>query len=93
LTSARAFGVDILLATAHGASEVIGIDVEPQLVEAARTLIESKGLRERVMFRLVEPGPLPFPDASFDVVFWQLTLPSRSSSKRRQRECGKVSAR
>jgi len=25
-------GVDLLLATAHGAAEVIGIDVEPQLI-------------------------------------------------------------
>jgi ubiquinone/menaquinone biosynthesis C-methylase UbiE len=62
-------GVDILLASAHGASEVIGIDVEPQLVEAARTLVASRGLSERVTFRLVKPGPLPFPDSSFDVVF------------------------
>lgn len=62
-------GVDILLASAHGASEVIGIDVEPQLVEAARALVHNKGLTERVTFQLVEPGPLPFPDSSFDVVF------------------------
>ena len=62
-------GVDILLVNAHGVREVVGIDVEPQLVEAARALIASKGLRERVTFQLVEPGPLPFPDSSFDVVF------------------------
>src|SRR5262245_34846634 len=62
-------GVDILLATTHGATDVVGIDVEPQLVEAARALIARKGLAQRVTFRLVEPGPLPFPDASFDVVF------------------------
>ena len=37
-------GVDVLLANAHGASEVIGIDVKPQLVEAARALVDSKGL-------------------------------------------------
>jgi ubiquinone/menaquinone biosynthesis C-methylase UbiE len=62
-------GVDILLATTHGAAEVVGIDIEPQLVEAARALVSAKGLAGRVTFRLVEPGPLPFPDASFDVVF------------------------
>ena len=62
-------GVDILLAAKHGAAEVVGIDVEPQLVESARALISAKGLAERVRFQLVEPGPLPFPDASFDVVF------------------------
>ena len=62
-------GVDILLATKHGAAQVIGIDVEEQLVESARALISAKGLMERVTFQLVVPGPLPFPDASFDVVF------------------------
>jgi phosphoethanolamine N-methyltransferase len=62
-------GVDILLATTHGAAEVVGIDIEPQLVEAARALVSAKGLAGRVTFRLVEPGPLPFPEASFDVVF------------------------
>lgn len=62
-------GVDILLATTHGAAEVVGIDVEPQLVDSARALAAAKGLRERVKFQLVEPGPLPFPEASFDVVF------------------------
>jgi SAM-dependent methyltransferase len=62
-------GVDILLATRHGAAAVVGIDVEPQLVESARALIATKGLTERVTFQLVEPGPLPFPNASFDVVF------------------------
>jgi ubiquinone/menaquinone biosynthesis C-methylase UbiE len=62
-------GVDILLATKHGAAQVIGIDVEEQLVESARALVSAKGLMERVTFQLVVPGPLPFPDASFDVVF------------------------
>jgi phosphoethanolamine N-methyltransferase len=62
-------GIDLLLAATHGAAEVVGIDVEPQLVDAARALVAGKGLSQRVRFQLVEPGPLPFPDASFDVVF------------------------
>ena len=49
-------GVDILLATTHGAAAVVGIDVESQLVESARALIAAKGLTERVTFQLVEPG-------------------------------------
>src|SRR5262245_54373246 len=62
-------GVDIRLVTHHGAGQVTGIDVEPQLIEAATALIASKGLAQRIAFRLVEPGPLPFADAAFDVVF------------------------
>jgi ubiquinone/menaquinone biosynthesis C-methylase UbiE len=62
-------GVDILLAERHRAGEVIGIDVESQLVEAAAELATAKRVSDRVKFMLVEPGPLPFPDASFDLVF------------------------
>jgi phosphoethanolamine N-methyltransferase len=62
-------GIDILLATKHGAAEVIGIDVEPQLVSAATDLIAASGLHEKIKFKLVLPGPLPFPPQSFDLVF------------------------
>ncbi len=55
-------GVDLLLATQHGAAEVIGIDVEPQLIASA-------DLADRIKFRLVEPGPLPFEQENFDAVF------------------------
>ena len=53
----------------HGAGRVVGIDVEEDLVETARATLERLGLSDRIEFRLVEPGPLPFDDADFDVVF------------------------
>ncbi len=62
-------GVDVLLVATYRAGEVVGIDVEPQLVDAAQALVASRHLSDRVTFRLVEPGPLPFADASFDLVF------------------------
>ncbi len=62
-------GIDLLLAQTYGAGEVIGIDVTPEVVELARKLAESKGVGGRVSFQLVRPGPLPFADQSFDVVF------------------------
>jgi phosphoethanolamine N-methyltransferase len=55
------------LASAHGAV-VTGIDIEPQLVERSRRRAQRQGLEERAQFVLVEPGPLPFPGASFDAV-------------------------
>lgn len=55
------------LARAHGAL-ITGIDIEPQLVELSRQRARAQGLAERARFELVEPGPLPFADASFDVV-------------------------
>ncbi|MCB1378496.1 MAG: methyltransferase domain-containing protein [Alphaproteobacteria bacterium] len=62
-------GIDVLLAREHGAAEVVGIDVEPQLIEAARALAREADLEDRLRFDLVEPGPLPYADASFDAVF------------------------
>ncbi|MES0056667.1 MULTISPECIES: methyltransferase domain-containing protein [unclassified Mesorhizobium] len=62
-------GVDVLLVVQHGAAAVVGIDVEPQLIESARDLAAKKGLAECVTFQLVTPGQLPFANASFDVVF------------------------
>ncbi|MFO1090686.1 MAG: class I SAM-dependent methyltransferase [Hyphomicrobiales bacterium] len=62
-------GVDLLLAGVHGAGRVIGIDVEEPLVAAARALVEANPVTDRIEFRLVEPGPLPFADQTFDVVF------------------------
>jgi phosphoethanolamine N-methyltransferase len=61
--------IDVLLARTHGASRVTGIDVEPALVERGRDTVHRAGLGGCVEIRLVEPGPLPFDDASFDLVF------------------------
>jgi phosphoethanolamine N-methyltransferase len=62
-------GVDLLLARDYGAASVVGIDIEPPLVEKARALAEKHGLAGRIAFEAVEPGALPFADASFDAVF------------------------
>jgi SAM-dependent methyltransferase len=61
-------GIDVLLASEYGA-EVVGIDVEQELVRRARERVESAGLEDRVRIQRVEPGPLPFEDGTFDVVF------------------------
>ena len=61
--------IDILLAETHGARSVLGIDVEPQLIEHASRRAAAADLAQRVRFQLVEPGPLPFTDGSFDIVF------------------------
>ncbi|TIP39115.1 methyltransferase domain-containing protein [Mesorhizobium sp.] len=62
-------GIDVLLAIKHGASTVIGIDVEPQLIESASNLAARKGLTGRVSFQLIRPGRLPFVNTRFDLVF------------------------
>lgn len=47
---------------------VTGIDIEPQLVARSRERARGRGLHSNAAFLLVQPGPLPFPDRSFDVV-------------------------
>jgi phosphoethanolamine N-methyltransferase len=57
------------LARDHGAGHVVGIDVEAPVCALARDRVERAGLIDRIEIRLVEPGPLPFADGTFDVVF------------------------
>lgn len=61
-------GPSFVLASKYGA-HVTGIDIEPQLIEQARIRAEKLGLSSACKFIKVEPGPLVFPDDSFDVVF------------------------
>ena len=55
------------LASAHGAL-VTGVDIEPQLIDLSRRRAQQLGVQDCARFVLVEPGPLPFEDDSFDVV-------------------------
>lgn len=59
----------ILMVADHGAGHVVGIDVEDPVCDAARARVAAAGLSDRVTIEKVSPGPLPFPDASFDLVF------------------------
>ncbi len=62
-------GPTITLAARHDAGLVVGIDVEEPGRAAAQALVDRHGLGDRVEIRLVEPGPLPFANAMFDIVF------------------------
>jgi len=62
-------GVDIVLAQKHGAGTVVGIDVDKKLVDLANHRLRRFDLESRIKYQLVEPGPLPFHDNAFDVVF------------------------
>ena len=61
-------GPAIVLARDLGA-RVVCIDVEPQLLDRAATLANEAGVADQIEHRLVTPGPLPFEDSTFDVVF------------------------
>jgi phosphoethanolamine N-methyltransferase len=59
----------VLMARDHGAAHVTGIDVEDPVCDAARRRAELDGVADKVTIRKVSPGPFPFPDGTFDVVF------------------------
>ena len=61
--------IDQLLVTAHGAAQVVGIDVDPVLLAQLHERIERAGLSDRIQGVCVTPGPLPFDAGSFDIVF------------------------
>jgi phosphoethanolamine N-methyltransferase len=62
-------GIDIALVRQHAAGYVTGIDVEDTVIACARALIARAGLGARIGLAKVAPGPLPFPPATFEVVF------------------------
>lgn len=61
--------IAVMLARDLGAGEVVGIDVEDQVCAAAERRVQAAGLSDRVSIREVRPGPLDFPDQSFDLVY------------------------
>jgi phosphoethanolamine N-methyltransferase len=61
-------GPSMLLAEAFGA-QVTAVDVSKNVLLSAKALARSRGLTDRIEFKVTEPGPLPFSDGSFDAVF------------------------
>ncbi len=62
-------GITLHIARTHRPAQITGFDVELPVIEHARMAAERAGLSDRVSFRQAAPGPLPFADSSFDVVF------------------------
>ena len=61
--------IALLLTEKYQAKSVVGIDIEPNLIEHCVKRAAKAQLQDRVRFKLVQPGPLPFADSSFDLVF------------------------
>jgi phosphoethanolamine N-methyltransferase len=62
-------GVDFHLLARHGVGHITAIDVEENVLAIATKRAASGGLSQRIRFVRVAPGPLPFVDHSFDIVF------------------------
>lgn len=61
-------GVDIHLVKRHKAAMVTGIDIEQSLIDRCKDLAKQHQLESQTNFICVDPGPLPFALASFDIV-------------------------
>ncbi|MCR9127007.1 MAG: methyltransferase domain-containing protein [Rhodobacteraceae bacterium] len=61
--------IALALVRDHGAAHVTGIDVEDPVCAAARDRAAAAGLTDRITITKVTPGPFPFADESFDIVF------------------------
>ncbi len=62
-------GALIALARDHDARHVHGIDIDAGVLERAKVLVYESGLQDQITLTRFEPGPLPFADDSFDVVY------------------------
>lgn len=82
-------GPDHLLASDYGAT-VVGIDLEVRLVERARLGAVELGVENKTEFRVVEAGPLAFPDASFDVVLSSGAFTQIAEKQKMFEECLRV---
>lgn len=60
-------GPAFVLAEKYGAY-VVGIDIEAEPIARAKRRAKELNIDSHCEFLLVEPGPMPFPDESFDVV-------------------------
>ncbi|XDZ66839.1 methyltransferase domain-containing protein [Alphaproteobacteria bacterium LSUCC0684] len=74
----------------HGADTVMGIDIEPLVIARATELAMKYQLQSRAGFNTVEPGPLPFDEDSFDVIFSKdafLHIPDKEAL---MRDCARI---
>ena len=62
-------GCCLIIAREHEARQVHGLDVEPIVIDRAKRLVAEAGLQDRITFQQVQPGPLPVPSDTYDVVF------------------------
>ena len=61
-------GVDLHLVRGHDVAKVTGIDIEDDLITRCDRLAQKHAITDRAEFLRVDPGPLPFAEASFDAV-------------------------
>ena len=82
-------GPSFEMAETHGA-EVVGIDLEAPLIARARSDATVRGLEDRVQFQVVDAGPLPFDNGSFDIALSSGAITQTSGTEDLIAECFRV---
>lgn len=67
-------GATMALVRDLDAEKVVGVDIDAGNLSRAAENIADAGLRNRISLKQVEPGPLPLPAGSFDIVFTQAAM-------------------
>ena len=62
-------GASIAIARLGLVERIVSLDVEPSVLQRAKTLADQTGVSEKIEWQLIEPGPLPFAAGTFDVVY------------------------
>jgi SAM-dependent methyltransferase len=78
-----------LIAYTYPQAEVIGVDLREQYLDFARTRARSENI-QNLTFRAADVFDLPFPDATFDVVWTKYLLQWLKEPKRALRELKRV---
>jgi len=82
-------GPAFILAEKYGAN-VVGIDIEADLIERAQRQAKDMGLEAQIEFQVTEPGPLTFPDEFFDVVLSLGAFTQIEYKREMYQECRRV---
>ena len=77
------------MAQAVAPGAVVGIDIEPSMIERANALAAGSGL-DNIDFQVADIYDLPFDDGSFDIVFSSAVTEHLSDPVRAMRELGRV---
>ncbi len=62
-------GASVTMARDLGATDVVGYDIDDEVLSRAQLLIDDNRVSDRVSLVKGEPGPLPFDSDSFDLVY------------------------
>jgi len=62
-------GASVTMARDLGATDVVGYDIDDEVLRRAKMLIDDKRVGERVSLVRGDPGPLTFDDDDFDLVY------------------------